>query len=80
MRFFRERMASLGWTVLDLMTSDISRLSGISSLCGRALLVTSRAIGARVGMLSHKLLLVALSTCSSKAVLAEDDHQPPIIL
>lgn len=32
MRFFRERMASFGWTVLDLMTSEISRLRGISSL------------------------------------------------
>lgn len=32
MRFLRERMASLGATVLDLMMSEISRLSAISSL------------------------------------------------
>lgn len=32
MRFFKERMASLGGTVLDLTTSDISRLRAISSL------------------------------------------------
>jgi hypothetical protein len=32
MRFFSDRIASLGWTVLDLMTSEISRLSAISSL------------------------------------------------
>lgn len=29
---------------------------------------------------TYKLLPVALSICSSKAVLAEEDHQPPIIL
>ena len=46
-------MASLGATVLDRMTSEISRFRAISS----------------------KLLLVAFSICSSKAVLAEDDHQ-----
>lgn len=73
-------MASLGWTVLDLMTSDISRLSGMSSLKDRAQLVRARVIGAYVGTRSYKLLLVALSICSSRAVLAEDDHQPPIIL
>lgn len=32
MRRFSDRMASLGCTVLDLMTSEISRLRGISSL------------------------------------------------
>lgn len=32
MRFLRERMASFGGTVLDLMTSDISRFRAMSSL------------------------------------------------
>lgn len=32
MRFLSERIASLGCTVLDLMTSEISRLSAMSSL------------------------------------------------
>lgn len=32
MRFFRERMASFGGTVLDLMTSEISRFRAMSSL------------------------------------------------
>jgi hypothetical protein len=32
MRFFSERMASLGCTVLDLITSEISRLRAMSSL------------------------------------------------
>jgi hypothetical protein len=32
MRFLSERIASLGWTVLDLMMSEISRLSAMSSL------------------------------------------------
>lgn len=31
MRFFNARMASLGCTVLDRMTSDISRFKGMSS-------------------------------------------------
>jgi hypothetical protein len=30
--FFKERIASLGWTLFDLMTSDISRFCAISSL------------------------------------------------
>lgn len=29
---------------------------------------------------TYRLLPVALSICSSKALLAEDDHQPPIIV
>jgi len=57
MRFFSERMASLGCTVLDRMTSEISRLRAMSS----------------------RLLLVALSICSSRAVLAPDDHHPIIL-
>lgn len=36
MRFFRERMASFGGTVLDLMTSDISRFKAMSSLWNKA--------------------------------------------
>ena len=32
MRFFKERMASFGWTVFDLMISEISRLRAMSSL------------------------------------------------
>lgn len=32
MRFFKERMASFGCTVLERMTSDISRLRAMSSL------------------------------------------------
>jgi hypothetical protein len=34
MRFLSERIASLGCTVLERITSDISRLRGISSLRG----------------------------------------------
>lgn len=33
MRFFSERIASLGGTVFDLITSEISRLRAMSSLC-----------------------------------------------
>lgn len=36
MRFLRERMASFGGTVLDLMTSDISRFRAMSSLWNMA--------------------------------------------
>lgn len=57
MRLFSDRMASLGWTVLERMTSEISRLRAISS----------------------RLLLVAFSICSSRAVLAPEDHQPIIL-
>lgn len=74
MRRFSERMASFGATVLDLMTSDISRLSAISSLSWRSDR-HSDAQGRDWGA-SYKLLLVAFSICSSRAVLAEDDHQP----
>jgi hypothetical protein len=73
MRFFKERMASFGATVFDRMTSEISRLSAISSLLGTSSANTIHLT--TTSLLTYKLLLVALSICSSRAVLAEDDHQ-----
>lgn len=72
MRFLRDRMASLGATLLDLMTSEISRFSAISSLKARSLALKKVERRRRT---PHKLLLVALSICSSRAELAEEDHQ-----
>lgn len=72
MRFFSDCMAALGATVLDLMTSEISRLSAISSLYFLALALLRYHCSKRR---PYRLLLVAFSTCSSSAVLAEDDHQ-----
>jgi hypothetical protein len=72
MRRFSDRMASVGATVLDLMTSEISRLSAISSLHTPSLV--QLRYGSGWGS-AYRLLLVAFSTCSSRAVLAEFDHQ-----
>jgi hypothetical protein len=81
MRFLSERMASLGCTVLDLMMSEISRLRAMSSLDAEEhKLVLGAVARARGGAgRSHRLLLVALSICSSRAVLAPDDHHPIIL-
>lgn len=65
-------MAALGATVLDLMTSEISRLSAISSLYVLSLAYLHHRCSIRR---PYRLLLVAFSICSSSAVLAEDDHQ-----
>lgn len=77
MRLLRDRIASLGATVLDRITSEISRLRAISSL--KLVLAQEKRIKEEYRLGSHKLLLVALSICSSKAELAEDDHQPIMI-
>ena len=77
MRFLRDLMASLGATVLDLMTSEISRLSAMSSLRHGWSVHVPRL--ERPWLFSYKLLPVALSICSSKAVLADDDHQPIMV-
>lgn len=71
MRLLRDRMASFGATVLDLMTSEISRFNAISSLWNGQQERDARS----GGRATYKLLLVAFSICSSRAVLAEDDHQ-----
>lgn len=72
MRFLSDCMAALGATVLDLMTSEISRLSAISSLYFLSLARIRHHCSRRR---PYRLLLVAFSICSSSAVLAEDDHQ-----
>jgi hypothetical protein len=79
MRLLRDLMASSGWTVLERMTSEISRLRAISSLfrdlaCQLIRPPDSDLQVAR-GRAPYKLLLVAFSICSSRAVLAEEDHQ-----
>ena len=72
MRRFRARIASFAPTVFERMTSEISRLSAISSLCYDQ---RKEETGLRG---SHSELDVALSICSSKALL--DANQPAIIL
>ena len=67
-------MASFGATVLDRMTSDISRLRAISSLVTVSFMLQDKG-SLSFSWYSYKLLPVALSICSSRAVLAEDDHQ-----
>lgn len=68
-------MASFGATVLDRMTSEISRLRAISSLHDLLAGVgASKAVDS-----TYRLLPVAFSICSSSAVLAELDHQDIIL-
>lgn len=71
MRFFRDLIASRGWTVFERMVSEISRLRAMSSLSRSVWELSSGQSGAG----TYRLLLVAFSICSSKAVLAEEDHQ-----
>lgn len=81
MRFLSERIASLGCTVLDLMTSEISRLRAMSSLQGEPSQLVKRSHVCRGGFRSYRLLLVALSICSSRALFApEPDHHPIILI
>lgn len=70
MRRFSDLIASRGWTVFERMVSEISRLRAMSSLSRSV-----RSLEARERGSSYRLLLVAFSICSSKAVLAEEDHQ-----
>lgn len=84
MRFFRERIASLGGTVLDRITSDISRFRAISSLhhvewkCVRKVTLGYNIVRrwARLGGEAYRLLLVAREICSSRAVAAEEENHP----
>jgi hypothetical protein len=70
-------MASLGCTVLDRITSDISRLRGMSSLYT----ISTTAYSYRyVSCSTHKLDDVARSICSSNALLVEDPNQPAMVL
>lgn len=73
-RRFSERMASLGCTVLDRIMSDISRLSGISSLRS-----VSAGWHSYEMYKAYKLEEVARSSCSSKALLVEDPNQPAMV-
>jgi len=75
MRRFSERMASFGATVLERMTSEISRFKAMSSLGRSRQLVRGGGSRLAAGAATYKLLLVAFSICSSRAVLAEEDHQ-----
>lgn len=68
-------MASLGGTVLDLITSDISRLRGMSSLRGVS---TDIHASVKLEKATHKLDEVARSTWSSKALLP-DANQPAMV-
>lgn len=78
-------MASFGGTVLDRMTSEISRLRAMSSLYHIAL--HQHRVGAGPDSMAlansreyaHRLLLVAREICSSKADPAEEDHHPIIL-
>jgi len=61
MRLLSDRIASFGPTVLDLMMSDISRLSAMSS---RLLLVAFSICASRAVLLpDHQLIIVGKSTC-----------------
>jgi hypothetical protein len=74
--FFNERMASLGCTVLDRITSEISRLRGISSLhC----ISMSSYSWLRKPSRTYKLEVVARSICSSSALLVDDPNQPAMV-
>jgi hypothetical protein len=75
MRFFNERMASLGCTVLDRITSEISRFSGMSSLDA----VSTRCYSSPPEGSTHRLEDVARSICSSKAPFAEEPNQPAMV-
>jgi len=70
-------MASLGCTVLDRITSEISRLSAISSLDSVSRRNTNTA---SVGVDTYKLDEVARSICSSSALVVEDPNQPAMML
>lgn len=63
-------MASFGATVLDRMMSEISRLRAISSLSTS---ITHDLCIEECN--AYRLLPVAFSICSSRAVLADVDHQ-----
>jgi hypothetical protein len=78
-RFFRDRIASFGWTVFDRMTSDISRFRAMSSLHTRVSPDFPRSRATLSTEVAYKLLLVAFSICSSRAVLAPEDHQVIIL-
>ncbi len=73
MRFFSERIASFEPTVLDLMISDISRLSAMSSLYE-----VSRATSKYRTEKAYNELEVALSICSSNWDV--DANHPAIML
>ena len=62
MRRFKDLIASFGWTVLDRMTSEISRFCAISSLSSG-----QQVLPARYSEEPDKLDEVALSICSSRA-------------
>lgn len=79
-RRFSERMASLGGTVLERMTSDISRFSGMSSLLRVSNGHQSRQeAGSSYKKATYKLEEVARSIWSSRAVLP-DPNQPAMVL
>lgn len=66
MRRLRERMASLGCTVFERMTSEISRLSAMSSLYSA---LVYHVEGGEYG--TYKLLAVARSIWPSSSLLPE---------
>jgi hypothetical protein len=73
---FSDFMASLGCTVLDRITSDISRFSGMSSL--HTVSVRCYSSPSPEGH-THRLEDVARSICSSKALFVEDPNQPAMV-
>lgn len=69
-------MASLGGTVLERITSDISRFSGMSSLK----FVSREERGFYELMaIAYRLEEVARSICSSSAPVLEDPNQPAMM-
>jgi hypothetical protein len=75
--FLSDFIASLGCTVFDRITSDISRLRGMSSLFGVSALYYSYQYAL---CSTYKLEEVARSICSSNALLVEDPNQPAMVL
>jgi len=79
MRRFRERIASLGCTVLDLMMSEISRLSAISSLSLKISLRSKKDTFRSLGKAeTYRLEDVAVSICASRAVF-DELNQPAMV-
>tara|TARA_R110002003_G_scaffold3_13_gene71 strand:+ start:21268 stop:21585 length:318 start_codon:yes stop_codon:yes gene_type:complete len=70
-------MASLGCTVLERITSDISRFRGMSSLQAVSTVLSSSQDASRG---AYKLDEVARSICSSSALFVDDPNQPAMVV
>ena len=77
-RFFNDLIASLGWTLFDRMTSEISRVSARSSLIMCCIsLLQSRVFMKSMNGTTYKLDEEARSICSSSVEL--EANQPAMM-